>query len=73
VFEDVISVSVVLYKLISLIAIKMAPKKLEKKLRKEGWVRGALGGSERIMDISIISYGENSLDLRPALGNELSS
>jgi hypothetical protein len=61
----------------------MAPKKLEKKLRKEekvkkvfssekwprilwkGYVRGALGGSERIMGISIISYGKNSLDLRP--------
>jgi hypothetical protein len=28
-------------------------------------VRGALGGSERIMGIPIISYGENSLDLRP--------
>jgi hypothetical protein len=25
----------------------------------------ALGGSERIMGISIISYGKNSLDLRP--------
>jgi hypothetical protein len=29
------------------------------------FVRGALGGSERIMGISIISYGSNSLDLRP--------
>jgi hypothetical protein len=27
--------------------------------------RGALGGSECIMGISIISYGKNSLDLRP--------
>jgi hypothetical protein len=26
---------------------------------------GALGVSERIIDISIISYGKNSLDLRP--------
>jgi hypothetical protein len=26
---------------------------------------GALGGSERIMGISIITYGKNSLDLRP--------
>jgi hypothetical protein len=37
-----------------------------------------LGGSERIMGISIISYGKNiltydQLELRPALGNELSS
>jgi hypothetical protein len=36
-------------------------------------VSGALGGSERIMGISIISYGKNSLDLRPALANELIS
>jgi hypothetical protein len=27
--------------------------------------RGALGVSERIIGISIISYGKNSLDLRP--------
>jgi hypothetical protein len=26
---------------------------------------GALGSSERIMGISITSYGKNSLDLRP--------
>jgi hypothetical protein len=32
-----------------------------------------LGVSERIIGISIISYGKYSLDLRPALGNELSS
>jgi len=35
--------------------------------------RLSLGVSERIVGISIISYGKNSLDLRPALGNELSS
>jgi hypothetical protein len=39
--------------------------------------KGALGVSERIKRISIITYGKNSLDLyqlelRPALGNELS-
>jgi hypothetical protein len=34
---------------------------------------GALGVSERIIGISIISYGNNRFDLRPALGNELSS
>jgi hypothetical protein len=34
---------------------------------------GKGGVSERITGISIISYGKNSLDLRPALGNELSS
>jgi hypothetical protein len=28
-------------------------------------VTGALGISERIIDISIISYGKKSLDLRP--------
>jgi hypothetical protein len=44
----------------------------------KGEVRGALGGSERIMGISIIYYGKNSLDLdqlelRPARANELSS
>jgi hypothetical protein len=32
-----------------------------------------VGGSERIVGISIVSYGKNSLDLRPALANELSS
>jgi hypothetical protein len=35
--------------------------------------KGCFGDSERIMGISIISYGKNSLDLRPALVNELSS
>ena len=35
--------------------------------------RLSLGVSERIIGISIISYGKNSLDLRPALGNELNS
>jgi hypothetical protein len=43
----------------------------------KSYVRGALGVSERIIGIYIISYGKNSLDLRlelrPALGNELSS
>jgi hypothetical protein len=34
---------------------------------------GALGVSELIIGISIISYGKNSLELRPVLGNELSS
>jgi Na+/melibiose symporter-like transporter len=41
VFVDIISVSAVLY-IISLIAIKMAPKKLEKKLRKEEKVKKAI-------------------------------
>jgi hypothetical protein len=35
--------------------------------------KGALVGSERSIGISIIYYGKNSLDLRPALANELSS
>ena len=35
--------------------------------------RLSLGVSERIIGISIISYGKNRLDLRPVLGNELSS
>ena len=38
--------------------------------------RLSLGVSERIIGISIISYGKNGFDqleLRPALGNELSS
>jgi hypothetical protein len=38
----------------------MQPSFIMKKLGK-----GALGVSERIICISIISYGKNSLDLRP--------
>jgi hypothetical protein len=31
----------------------------------KSYVGGALAGSERIIGISIIAYGKNSLDLRP--------
>jgi uncharacterized membrane protein YjfL (UPF0719 family) len=65
VFVDVISVSAVLYIINFANCYQNGPKYLEKKLRKKGQVRGALGGSERIVGISIISYRKNSLDLRP--------
>jgi hypothetical protein len=42
VFVDVIPVSAVLYIINLLIAIKMAPRKLEKKLRKEEKVKKAI-------------------------------
>jgi hypothetical protein len=43
----------------------MAPKKLEKKPWKGDDVRGALGRSEPIVGIFIVSYGKYSLDVRP--------
>jgi hypothetical protein len=41
------------------------PQKASKEAKEGRLGKGVLGGSERVMGISIISYGKNSLHLRP--------